>query len=134
VSLTPHEIVAYPQLTHLLDLANDAVQKDPNNPDKLYDRGLYRLADGQVQGAVDDLQKALQLKPAAELAGKVKKQYYEALTDLFQTDFNGASNRYLDDFRELSKASDNPEEEQTRQARFYRIVGQGRESQGNLVE
>lgn len=134
ISQRPTEIVAYPQLTARLEAANKAVENDPNSPDKLYDRGVYRLADGQVQRAVDDFREALKLNPPAELTAQVRRQYYEALTDVFQTDFNSAAAQYLEDFRELSKASDSPDEREQRQARFFRIVGHGRENQGHLVE
>src|SRR5262249_33820225 len=52
----------------------------------------------------------------------------------FQVDFNNASGKYLNEYKELCKVDDNPGEHQQRQARFFRIVGQGREAQGNLVE
>src|SRR5262249_37258443 len=50
-----------------------------------------------------------------------------------QLDFVKASGKYLDEFKELSK-SNNPEEHQLRQAKFFRVMGQGRETEGNLVE
>ena len=42
------------------EVANAALQADPENPDKLVNRGELLLADGQVQAAVDDLQRALE--------------------------------------------------------------------------
>lgn len=134
VSQTALELTAYPQLIARLAQADLALKADPNNPEKLVERGELLLADGQVQASVDDLQKALSFKPAEPLLGRAKDGMYEALTDLLQADFNGASVKYLDEYRDLSKLGPNPQEQQLRQARFFRIVGQGREAQGNLVE
>lgn len=134
LSQTPREVVAYPQLLARLDSASAALRDAPNNPLRLFERGELLLKDGQVQGAVDDLQKTLSLKPAADLVPKARLRLYEAMTDLLQIDFNGASARYLDEYRDLCKVPDNVTEQQLRQAKFFRIVGQGRESQGNLVD
>ncbi len=134
LSQTPREIVAYPQLTAQLELASKAVEKDPNDAEKRFQRGVYRLADGQVHGAVEDLEHTLHLKPEGELLTKAKKQYYEALSDLFLIDFNNSADKYLKKYEAMCLVPDNPPEQQSRQARFYRLVGQGREGQGNLVE
>ncbi|MCI0638280.1 MAG: PQQ-binding-like beta-propeller repeat protein [Gemmataceae bacterium] len=134
LSQSATKIVAYPQLAARLQLAHAALQADPNNAEKLVDRGELLLADGQVQGAVDDLQLALARKPADPLAGRAKSRLYDALTDLLQVDFNNASTKYLDEYRQLCSVPDNVTVQQTRLARYYRIVGQGREAQGNLVD
>jgi tetratricopeptide (TPR) repeat protein len=134
VAQGPLEIAGYPQLESQLALATAAVQAEPNNPEKLFNRGELRLYDGQVQDAVDDLHKALALKPPAALVQKAKERLYEALTDLFQADFNGASAKYLAEYRDLCNLSDNAQTKQERLAKFLRIVGKGREDQGNLVE
>ncbi len=133
LSVTPAEVMAYQQLTTRLAQANEAVQTDPKNPDKLVDRGELRLADGQVQAAVDDLHLALALKPSTELEPRIKQRLYEALSDLFQSDFGNASAKYLPEYRALCQLSDNREQER-RLAKFFRIVGKGREEQGNLVD
>lgn len=134
LSQTPREIIAYPQLTAMLNVAADALKADPSNPEKLIERGELLLADGQVQEAVGDLHKALANKPGEALEARAKNRLYDALTDLFQIDFDSASAKYLDEYRGLCKVAGNSEEEQQRQARFFRIVGQGREAQGKLVE
>ncbi len=134
ISQTPTRIVAYPQLEARLQLAKTTLKADPANPDKLVDYGELLLADGQVQGAVDNLKSALAAKPAEPLGGRAKTKLYEALTDLLAMDFVGASARYLDEYRALCDVPQNSNEHQLRQARFFRIVGQGREAQGNLVE
>ena len=134
LSQTPREVVAYPQLLASLESATNALKETPNDPARLFLRGELLLKDGQVQGAVNDLQKSLSLKPAADLVPKARLRLYEAMTDLLQIDFNGASPKYLEEYRELCNVPDNPGEQQTRLAKYLRIVGQGRESQGNLVD
>ncbi len=134
IAQTPREIVAYPQLLARLEAADVALRSDPQNPDKLVNRGELYLADGQVQKAVDDLKHALDTKPTGPLAQRARTNLYEGLSQLLQSEFNVASAKYLDEYRELCRVPDNAAEEQQRLARYYRIVGQGRESQGNLVE
>jgi outer membrane protein assembly factor BamB len=134
LSQTPRELIVYPQLTRKLELADKAVLANPGDLTKLTERGELRLADGKVQGAVDDLREVLAKKPAANLVPRVRQKLYLAMTDLFQSNFNAASAKYLDEYRELCKVPENVEEEQQRQARFLRLVGEGRETQGNLVE
>jgi len=134
VSQTPREILAYPQLAARLELATEALKADPNNPEKLLNRGEMRLFDGQVQDAVNDLREALTKNPPEAVGQRTRDRLFEAYTDLFHLDFNGASGKYLDEFRGLCKVPANNAEEQQRTARFLRIVAEGRESQGNLVD
>jgi len=133
VSQTPTAIVAYPQLLAKLQEAEIAYGKDPSIQNLLV-RGELRLADGQVQKAANDLLSVVGNNPPEEIAGRAKDRLYEALGDLLQADFASASLKYLKDFKELTEATDNPAEQQRREARYWRIVGQGREGQGNLVE
>jgi outer membrane protein assembly factor BamB len=134
LSQTPREVVAYAQLSAKLAEADAAVARRPDDPATLADRGELLLADGQVQKAVNDLRAAFTKDPKGPLAPRVRTKLYEALTDLFQVDFDRASTDYLEEYRELCKATDNPQEQQQRQSRFLRLLGQGRERQGNLVE
>jgi outer membrane protein assembly factor BamB len=131
---TAREIIAFPQLTHKLDLADAAVQADPKNPEKILARGELLLADGQVRKAVDDLSDVLAKVPNGNLTPRARSKLYDALTNLLQVDFNAASPRYLEKYRELCDVPNNVMETHQRQAKFLRILGQGRESQGNLVE
>ncbi|MCS7045442.1 MAG: PQQ-binding-like beta-propeller repeat protein [Gemmataceae bacterium] len=134
IAQSPREIVAYPQLIARLDAAIEAVRNDPDNAEKLTDRGELYLADGQVRNAIGDLKRALERNPPQPLAKRAKNSLYEALTQLLQSDFGAASSQYLDEYRQLCSVPDDPKEHQLRQARFFRIVGQGREAQGDLVE
>jgi outer membrane protein assembly factor BamB/tetratricopeptide (TPR) repeat protein len=134
LSLTPTDVVAYPQLTARLDAATVALKADPENLEKLTAHGELLLKDGQVNAAVADLEKVVTRKAEGSLGQRAKDRLFEALTDLLQVNFNDTSVKYLDTYRDLCKATDKDEERQQRQARFFRIVGQGREAQGNLVE
>jgi outer membrane protein assembly factor BamB len=133
LSQTPTHIVAYPQLTAKVELANAALAKDPNSLERRFERGALLLADGQVQAAVDDLRIVRQKQPPQPLADKVNQKLYEALTTLLQSDFGNASVKYLDEYAALCKLAPTPEEQQRRTGRMYRIIGQGREAQGDLV-
>jgi outer membrane protein assembly factor BamB/tetratricopeptide (TPR) repeat protein len=134
LSLTPTDVVAYPQLAARLEEATVALKADPDNLEKLANHGELLLKDGQVQAAVSDLEKVLAKKAEGALGQRAKDRMYEALTDLLQVNFNDTSDRYLDLYKELTTATTDDQEKQHRQARFFRIVGQGRESQGNLVD
>ncbi len=134
LSLTPTDVVAYPQLTARLDEATVALKADPENLEKLTDHGELLLKDGQVQAAVADLEKVLAKKAAGALGQRARDRMYEALTDMLQVSFTDTSDKYLDLYRELTTATADDQEKQLRQARFFRVVGQGREAQGNLVE
>jgi outer membrane protein assembly factor BamB len=133
VSQTPTAIVAYPQLLAKLQEAETAYQKDPNLKNLLF-RGELRLADGQVQKAVDDLRAVLAKDPPEDIAVRTKDRLYEAVGDLLQADFAKASGKYLQEYKELTAVPDNAAEQRQREAKYWRIVGQGREEQGNLVE
>ncbi|MEI7684974.1 MAG: PQQ-binding-like beta-propeller repeat protein, partial [Planctomycetota bacterium] len=134
VTVTPFDVIAYPQLLAKLEVADAAVKNDPRNAEKLIVRGEILLADGQVQRAVNDLQQALEQKLPATLATRGKNRLYDALTDLLQADFTTASSKYLEEYRQLCDLGDTPREKQLRQAKYFRIVGHGREAQGNLIE
>jgi outer membrane protein assembly factor BamB/tetratricopeptide (TPR) repeat protein len=134
LSLTPTDVVAYPQLAARLDEATVALKADPENLEKLTNHGELLLKDGQVQSAVADLEKVLAKKPDGAVGQRAKDRMYEALTDLLHANFNDTSGKYLDLYKELTTAARDDQEKQQRQARYFRIVGQGREAQGNLVE
>ncbi len=134
IAVNPKELIAFPQLMAKLELANAELDKAPKNPNNLFIRGELFLADGQVQKAVDDFHTALKNSPTPDLTTRIKNRLYDGLSDLLQTDFNQASARYLEEFESLCSLSDDANEKEERQAHFFRIVGQGREIQGNLVD
>jgi outer membrane protein assembly factor BamB len=133
LSQTVDEIVAYPQLTAKLELASKAVTADPNNLEKRALRGELLLRDGRTQDAIDDLRAVWQKKPQGELGKRVRQQLYEALTDLMHSDFKTARAKYLNEYRALCQVPGDPAEQEHREAKLLRILGQGLESEGDLV-
>jgi outer membrane protein assembly factor BamB/tetratricopeptide (TPR) repeat protein len=143
VSQTPTEIVAYPQLKVKLQEIDEAIAKNPDDPIGLTNRGELRLDEGDRAGAVDDLRKALQNKPPAEILAKTKLKLYESLTEHLQHEFNAAE-KYLDEYIPMCKVEpvdntpkakqDAEEETKKRQANYLCLVATGRENQGKLVE
>lgn len=133
LSQTADHIVAYPQLVARLDLVKAAVQKDPTNLEKRTKLGELHLAEGQVQKAVQELRLVRAKAPAEPLASRVRQKLYEAMTDLFQADFDFASARYMEEYRELCKVPNDAVAQQEREAKFLRLLGHGREEEGNLV-
>ena len=133
ISQTPTAIVAYPQLEATLQAAEAAYAKDPSAKN-LLKRGELRLADGQMQKAASDLLAVLAKDPPPEIVPRTRDRLYEVLGDLLQTDFADAAPKYLEKYKELTKATFNPAEQQRREARYWRLVGQGREREGNFVE
>jgi outer membrane protein assembly factor BamB/tetratricopeptide (TPR) repeat protein len=134
LSVNALELAAYPQLLARLEVAEADLRANPNDGPKLVARGEILLADGQVQRAVDDLEKAIDRSLPADLDKRAKNLLYDALSDLLLADFDKASVRYLDLYQQLAKLGDTEREKQLRQAKVYRIIAQGREAQGNLIE
>lgn len=134
LSQTTTEVMAYPQLTARLDIAKRESAADPENLTKMTEYGDLLLKDGQVHLAVETLLKVHDRKAPEALAKRVAERLFEALTDLMHIDFDKASTQYLKVYEDLTKVPGNDTESQQRQAKFFRLVGQGRESQGNLVE
>ncbi len=134
LSQTTHDVMAYPQLSSRLASAKTDATNDPDNMTKLTDYGELLLKDGQVDLAVENLLKVFNNKPAAALGKRVNERLFEALTDLMQVDFEKASRDHLGVYKELTVVPGNNPEEQSRKSKYFRLVGQGREAQGNLVE
>lgn len=134
ISQNALEVAAFPQLIARLDEARKKSQADPENLEKLVAYGELLLKDGQVHPAVEALLKVTAKNPPAALAKKARDRLFEALTDLHMVDFNKASKRFLAEFKALTQVPENNHEQQVRLSKYYRIVGQGREAQGNLVE
>src|SRR5262249_589124 len=118
--------------------------KNPDDPNGLTERGVLRLDEGNLPGAIEDLDKALNNKPDARTAKRARDKLFETLTEYFQRDFDKAE-RYLRRFEELCKVA-SPEgagdseqadaraEERRRRANFLCLVAKGKEKQGKLVE
>jgi outer membrane protein assembly factor BamB/tetratricopeptide (TPR) repeat protein len=143
ISQTATELVAYPQLKVKLDLMNELLAKNPNDPKGLFERGELRLDKGnsELAGAVADLHAALNNKPPADLIPKARAKLFDAMTELLDRDFNNGE-KYLDEYKKLcvvvparpEEAEEARKETQRRTANFLCLLAQGREQQGKLGE
>jgi outer membrane protein assembly factor BamB len=144
VSQTATEVVAFPQLKVKLAEIDELITKNPNDPSGLTERGVLRLDEGDLQGAVDDLDKALRFKPDPRTEERARAKLFETLTEYFQKDFDKAE-PYLSRFEELCKvtpaaSADETErataaaEERRRRANFLCLVAKGKEKKGQLVD
>ena len=137
------EVVCYPQIEVQLAKLEKEVQAEPNNADKLTERGDYLLDKGDLAQAIADFRKALRSDPKPETKAKARAKLFEAFTEYFQRDFNRAE-EYLAEYEEMCKVdlagSEGAErsarmaEERRRRANFLCLVGKGREAQGKLTE
>lgn len=145
LSQTVSQVTAYPQLKVKLAQIQEALKKNPKDPLGLTERGELYLDKGDIMAAVDDLRTALDQKPSEEVLPKTRTKLYEAYTELFQRDFNTASEKFLDEYKDMCKVTIPKEatpdevknfkkEEQARQANFLCLMGKGREKQGKLVD
>ncbi len=144
VSQTLTEVVAFPQLKVKLAQIDDLITKNPNDPIGLTERGELRLDKGDLQGAIDDLARAIKNTPPPEVRAKARVKLYETLTEFFQKDFNSAE-KYLDVYEDLCKADlesaatdaekqERLTESRRRRANFLCLVAKGKEGQRKLVE
>ncbi|HEV3257311.1 MAG TPA: PQQ-binding-like beta-propeller repeat protein, partial [Gemmataceae bacterium] len=146
ISQTLSEVDAFPQLKVKLAQINQLLEKDPNDPAGLTERGEVKLDKGDRQGAVDDLRAAIAKGPPQEVLAKAHNRLYDAYTEYLQRDFNNAE-KYLDEYKALC-AKPEPEpgatvpatdkdlavEQQRRMANYLCLVAEGRRGQGRLTE
>jgi outer membrane protein assembly factor BamB len=144
ISQTATDVVAFPQLKVKLAEIDELISKNPDDPLGLTERGVLRLDEGNLQGAIDDLDKALGNRPDARTEERARGKLFETLTEFFQQNFDKAE-RYLARYEELCKvpvsdgASESDRtaaetEERRRRANFLCLVAKGKESQGKLIE
>jgi outer membrane protein assembly factor BamB len=144
ISQTATDVVAYPQLKVKLAEIDELITKNPGDPNGLTERGVLRLDEGNLAGAIDDLDKALKNHPDARTEDRARGKLFETLTEYFQRDFNKAE-RYISRYEELCKvvvpdsADENEREtasveERRRRGNFLCLVAKGKEAQGKLVE
>ena len=144
LSQTVLAVSAYPQLSVRLAQIDQALQKNPNDPVGMTDRGELKLDKGDLKGAVEDLRTALSNKPPPDVLPRTRAKLFESLTDLFQADF-AANEKYLSEYKDLCRvpipqdvtADDRQkleEEQRRREANFLCLLAKGREQQGRLVD
>lgn len=143
LSQTQYEVVAYPQIETQLAKLEKEVVAEPNNPDKLTERGDYLLDKGDLAAAIADFRKALKNDPKPETKAKARGKLFEAFTEYFRRDFARAE-EYLTEYEEMCKVdlagsvgddrSARMREERRRRANFLCLVGKGREAQNRLAD
>jgi outer membrane protein assembly factor BamB len=144
ISQTASQITAYRQLRIKLDETNLALSTNPLDPVGLTERGELKLAQGNLDGALEDLRKALANKPPEEVLPKTRSKLFETFTALFQHHF-AENEKYLDEFKSLCDVSvpadatpedkkKLEEEQQRRQADYLCLLAKGREKQGRLAD
>jgi hypothetical protein len=126
------QVTVYPRRALRLKAVRKALRKNPNDPAALTELSILHFTDGEIERAVEDLRRALDHKPPKALLPRTRLLLFEALEEFFQTDFNTAVGKYLDEFRKQCR-TDNPAETRRRRARLQYLVGRGREGQGKLV-
>jgi outer membrane protein assembly factor BamB len=144
LSQTPTEVAAFPQLKVKLAQIDELITKNPEDPVGLTERGELRLDEGNLEGAIADLTKAMKHNPDQVTLAKARAKLYDTLTEYFQLDFNQAE-PYLATYEGLCKVdgagaaseqekADRQAEERRRRANFLCLVAKGKESQRKLVE
>src|SRR5262249_49261622 len=139
-------VAVYPQLKVELSRIDKLLAKNEKDPEGRARRGDLRLDEGDLAGAVEDLQVALkqESKLPPEIAARAKVKLYESLTEYLQAEFNNAE-KYLDeywtmcsklvkdDMAESEKVAARAEEKR-RKANYYCLLGKGRETQAVQLE
>ena len=143
VSLTPEEVVVYPQLKVKIAQMDDLIAKNPNDPIGLTERGELRLDKNDLAGAIDDLTTALKNNPDNATRERARAKLYDTLTAYISDHFNDAE-KYLKDYEDLCRVDmtdakgqhldELQAEQRRRRATYLWLIGKGREDQGRLVE
>ncbi len=143
VSQTATDITIYPQMKTKLAQIDDSLRNNPNDPNGLTERGELRLDRGDLRGAVEDLTRALENKPPADVLPRTQSRLFDALTSYLLRDFDAAE-KYLEKYEDLCKVDtrgSTPEqtallekESRRRKVNLLFLVGRGKEGQRKLVE
>ncbi len=144
VSQTLTEIVAYPQFRDHLAGIEERLKRNPKDPTGLIGRGELRLDRGDLEGATDDLIRALKQELPRDVRARARATLHEVLTEFLLRDFSKAE-KYLPEYEDVSKLDlegvRNETEKQERQnearqrhANFLCLVARGKQAQGKLVE
>jgi len=144
ISQTVTSLAVYPQLSTKLKEIDESLKKNPNDPLGLHQRAEVLHGEGRLLQAVEDWRKALAGTLPPEMRGQARGEMFEALGEALARDFTAAE-KYLPDFKDLITVPIDlkaPQEDQDklqaeqkrRQIHYLRILGQGRQTQGKLLE
>ncbi|MGF1581265.1 MAG: PQQ-binding-like beta-propeller repeat protein [Gemmataceae bacterium] len=134
LSQTTENLVAYPPLFPALKKADLAFKKAPSNWELLARLGELQLAAGKGAEAVSNLRKVRSNTTSLSLKNRVNDQLYLAYTDLMQANFKGVTDTYLKEYEAVCKETPDETLRQKRLGKFFRLLGRGHESVGQLAK
>ncbi|MCS7166398.1 MAG: PQQ-binding-like beta-propeller repeat protein [Gemmatales bacterium] len=138
-------LVAYPQLSVRQTEIARALEKNPNDPVALTERGVLYLHWGEIERAIADFRAALHQEMSYDLRRRAQQKLFEALAIQFNRNF-AAYEKDLAQFEQLTRipeppAGETPElqalrltEERQRRATYLYLLARGREAQGRYSE
>lgn len=140
----PTSLVAYPQLAVRQAEIARALEKNPNDPFALTERGIMRLHWGNIEEAVNDLRLALKQEMPYELRRRAHQKLFDALTIQLVRDFAQYEN-CLAEYEQLTVIPVPPgetdearearlAEQRQRRATYLNLLAHGREAQGRFHE
>jgi hypothetical protein len=136
LSLTPWEIVAYPQRKAKIERINELLERNFDDPAALTERAALRLDQGEWAAAIEDLRRALKDKPDEKTRQRARSLLFEALTDLFQRNL-GEADKYLKEYEEISRMDlqgVSRKEQERRRVSYFLLVARLRASQDRMRE
>lgn len=122
VSQTVDRIEVYPQLEPLMRQVAEVLEKNPDDPRALKQRGEIRMFDGQLAEAVADLRRSYQLQPDPRTR--------ELLVAALLTGLAGDFAQYAESLDEIDRLATQPAE----RVRLLRLMADGLQSQGKRRE
>ena len=141
ISLTPWEVVAYPQLKVRLGQIEARLARNPSDPIALTERAALRRNNGDLTGAIADLREALKNTRRPEARWRTRGLLFDTLTELLRRD-SRAGDDILREYEELSNADPEGATDQDRRRRqkeqhrrrveYLLTLAQLREAQGRV--
>ncbi len=144
LSMTTHDITAFPERSSRVKRIADRLKEDPKDPLALGERGVLALDQGNLIAAIDDLRAALGGKLDTQQRLRFQQWLFDALTELLQRDYKGGE-KFLADYRALARAevpADLPEEDarrlkldlKHRRSQSLMIHGSGQQALGKFAD
>jgi outer membrane protein assembly factor BamB len=143
LSVTPWEIVAYPDLQSKINQSNARLSDSPNDPAGLTERALLRRDNGDLSGSIGDLRNALKNNPDRDTRHRARSLLFEVLGESFRRDIRDAD-KHLKEYEELCAVDRagtegealkaRVEEERRRREDYFLLVARLRTTQGRLKD
>ncbi len=137
LSVTPWEIVRYPDLQGKISKSNERLAADANDPVARTECAVLRMNQGNLAGAVEDLRSALKTNPDRDTRRRARSLLFEAWTELFRHDLDEAE-KNLKEYEGLCtvdrEGAEGKEEERRRREIYFLLLVLLRQSQGWLKD